>query len=113
MTDWTEEIERERRRAEQTNHPGRLRTIARRIAGLALRQLPGRLLRNAPADDYVGMLRGAMDVPEIPAEVRDAASRLQARLSADFTSPSKDPVGDAMIIVRYVEEVLRAGTSTL
>jgi hypothetical protein len=110
MSGWMDEIAVERRRAEESKHPGRIRTAARRIAGIALRQLPDARLNSSGGEDYVGILRTSMNLPELSAEVREAASRLQSRLSADFSSPSKDPIGDAMIIVEYVKEVLRRGT---
>ena len=106
MADWMDEINAELRRAEQSNHPGRTRTAARRIAGIALRQVPDIQQKTSVAEDYIGILRVSMNVPEFPAEVQEAASRLQARLSADFSSPSTDPIGDAMIIVAFVQELL-------
>jgi hypothetical protein len=113
MADWMDEINAELRRAEQSNHPGRTRTAARRIAGIALRQVPDIQQKASVAEDYIGILRVSMNVPEFPAEVQGAASRLQARLSADFSSPSKDPMGDAMIIVAFVQELLhRRGNAT-
>ena len=107
MADWMEEIAAERRRAEQSTHPGRTRTSARRIAGIALRQLQDRQKASSAAGDFVEILRVSMNAPEYPAEVRAAASRLYARLSPDFSSPSKDPLGDATIIVEFVQQQLR------
>jgi len=113
MADWMDEINAELRRAEQSNHPGRTRTAARRIAGIALRQVPDIQQKTSVTEDYIGILRVSMNVQEFPAEVQGAASRLQARLSADFSSPSKDPMGDAMIIVAFVQKLLqRCGNAT-
>ena len=44
----------------------------------------------------------------LPAEVATAAARLEARLSANFTSQSLDPIGDAMLIVEFVEKNCKA-----
>jgi len=111
MADWLDEIDREFRRAGQSNHPGRIRTAARRIAGIALRQLPELQRQDSASGDYVRNLRLFMEMSEFPEEVRAAAARLQAQLSGDFSSPSKDPIGDAATIVDFVKEILRRGTS--
>jgi hypothetical protein len=108
MTDWLNEIDVELRRAEQSRHPGRIRTVARRIAGTAIRQLPDTRHNLLAGEDTMTALRGFIRSPELPEEIRAAASRLEARLSPDFTSPSIDPIADAMIIVGFVKEMLRA-----
>jgi len=48
-----------------------------------------------------------MKLERIPPDVASAAARLEARLGPDFTSPSVDPIGDAMIIVEFVRIKLR------
>ena len=103
MTDWQREIEIELRRAEGSTNPGRLRTVARRIAGIAIQQLQKREREPAGGSDYMSSLRFFLTSVNIPSEVAAAAQRLEARLSADFTSQSVDPVGDAMLIVEYVK----------
>jgi hypothetical protein len=45
---------------------------------------------------------------DLPVKVTTAAARLEARLSANFTSQSLDPVGDAMLIVEYVRKKLES-----
>jgi hypothetical protein len=104
---WLNDIDTELLRADEARrigHEGRLRTCARRIAGIALRQysLMGRS-DLAPADDVLAMLRQCSVSPVMPADIRAAADRLQTRVSADFTSPSTDPMGDAMLILSFVK----------
>jgi hypothetical protein len=108
MADWEREIEVELSRAKQSQNPGRLRTAARRIAGIAIQQLQK---RNAPLSverDYITALRVFIKSENLPVEVSTAAARLEGRLSADFTSQSLDPVGDAMLIVEFVRTKLSA-----
>jgi hypothetical protein len=106
MTDWQREIEIELRRAEGSTNPGRLRTAARRIAGIALQQLQQSLGQAPGEGGYMNALRKFMSSKNIPREAAAAAERLEARISPDFTSPSVDPVGDAMLIVEYVKTKL-------
>ena len=106
MTDWQREIEIELQRAEGSTNPGRLRTIARRIAGIAIQQLKKREGELPGERDYMSALRAFMKHGNIPSEVSAAAERLEARISPDFTSPSIDPVGDAMLIVEHVRTKL-------
>ena len=107
MADWQREIEIELRRTRQSHNPGRTRTIARRIAGIAIQELQKRTPRLSAGGDYIQALRMFMKSETLPDEVASAAARLEARLSSDFTSPSVDPVGDAMIIVEFVRAKLR------
>ena len=108
MADWQREIEIELRRAGESQNPGRLRTAARRIAGIAIQEL----LRQEPGlsvdRDYMSTLRMFVKSKNLPAEVTTAAARLEARLSANFTSQSLDPVGDAMLIVEFVRKKLQS-----
>lgn len=110
MGDWLHEIEIELRRAEQSRHAGRTRTAARRIAGIAIRQLLDTQRSLSAGQDYITALRGLTGLPELPEEIQAAAARLEARLSVDFTSPSIDPIADPMIIVGFVKELLRGGS---
>ena len=107
MINWLHEIEIEVGRTRQSEHPGRTRTIARRIAGIALRQLSDAKGNSPAGEDYMTALRTFIRSDGIPEEVRAAASRLEARLTPDFTSPSTDPIADAMVIVDFVKETLR------
>ena len=106
MSDWLREIENELERAERSPHPGRTRTAARRIAGIAIQQLPKLDPGLMVGGDYLAALRSFLNSPDRPQDVRDAAARLEARLAPDFTSPSIDPIADAMIVVGFVKAML-------
>jgi hypothetical protein len=106
MMDWQREIEIELLRAGNSQNPGRLRTSARRIAGIAVQELQKRDV-HVPAElGYVNALRKFIKSENLPLAVSAAAARLESRLSPDFTSQSLDPVGDAMIIVEFVRKQL-------
>ncbi len=107
MADWEREIEIELQRAEQARNPGRLRTAARRIAGVAIQQLQKQNVQLPAERDYITALRVFMKSKDLPVEVTAAAVRLEARLSADFTSRSPNPVDDAMLIVEFVRRKLQ------
>jgi len=107
MVDWEREIEIELQRAGGSANPGRLRTAARRIAGIAILELNNQKSPPSGAYDYMSHLRFFMNSGNIPPEVSAAAKRLEARISADFTSQSVDPIGDAMLIVEYVRRRMR------
>ena len=107
MADWEREIEIELQRAGGSANPGRLRTAARRIAGIAVQQMQNQENPLVGAHDYMSALRLFINSGNIPPEVSAAAERLESRLSADFTSQSVDPIGDAMLIVEYVRSRLR------
>ncbi|HTY10462.1 MAG TPA: hypothetical protein VMF88_05270 [Bacteroidota bacterium] len=107
MGDWNDEIEIELRRARQSKNPGRLRTSARRAAGIAIREFQKLNAPHSAEQDYLSALRTFMKLERIPPDVASAAARLEARLGPDFTSPSVDPIGDAMIIVEFVRIKLR------
>ncbi|MGA7161870.1 MAG: hypothetical protein WBZ48_12760 [Bacteroidota bacterium] len=106
MADWEREIEIELLRAKESSNPGRTRTAARRIAGIAIQELQKRGPGAAVQRDYISALRVFAKSEKPPEKVAAAAARLEARLSADFISPSTDPVGDAMIIVDFVRTKL-------
>jgi hypothetical protein len=105
MDQWLLDIEQEKRRAAQASeahNEGRLRTSARRIAGIALVEYR-RLAAGAPGtENFLVLLQDCANDPTKPDAVRDAARRLQARVGEDFTSSSADPLGDAEVIVKFV-----------
>ncbi|MDE3056655.1 MAG: hypothetical protein KGJ59_01680 [Bacteroidota bacterium] len=110
MKNWKNDISIELRRAkeaERVGNEGRLRTIARRIAGMALKQLKSQLPQLQLDSDYLSALYAVKKSGAVPQHVADAATRLVTRIAEDFKSPSKDPLGDAMIIVEYVERQLK------
>ena len=106
MADWEREIEIELLRAKESNNPGRTRTAARRIAGIAIQELQKRDPGASVPRDYISALRVFAKSENLPESVAAAAARLEARLSTDFISRSIDPVGDAMIIVGFVRTKL-------
>ncbi len=103
MPGWQEMIEAELERVQQTQNPGRIRTGARRIAGIAIEEFRRQSSQDPSGEDYVRLLNWIVEKNDVPPEVAGAAQRLGARLSKDFTSPSVDPIGDAMIIVGFVK----------
>ena len=99
---WLLHIETELQRIQPNENPGRTRTTARRIAGIALNELYK--LSDA---DFLKLLVRASDDHTLPETVWNASLRLAARLDANFTSPSIDPINDAMIVVTFVKEQLK------
>ena len=106
---WKDEIELELARArdaERNGNQGRVRTSARRAAGIAIVELEKRFPEKQYGRDSMTQLRSfALDVA-IPEHVRNAADRLQAKLTPEFESPSKHPIEDVGIIIRFVLERL-------
>ncbi len=96
---WLTDIETELHRIRPGENPGRTRTIARRIAGFALRHF-----YTLPDEDVLRLMASAMKDTAIPDNIRQAVERLAARLDAQFNSPSTDPIGDAMSIVNFVKQ---------
>jgi hypothetical protein len=111
MANWNDEIEIELMRARQSKNPGRVRTSARRIAGIAIQEFLKVNTANPMKQDYLSALWVFMKLENIPVDAASAAARLVARLSPDFTSPSTDPIGDAMIIVQFVKMKFREAGS--
>jgi len=52
--------------------------------------------------DFIAQLRSLSADPSIPQSARDAADRLQARLTPDFQSQSVNPVSDAETILAFI-----------
>ena len=106
---WKDEIELEfvrAREAERNGNQGRVRTSTRRAVGIAIVELEKRFPEKQYGRDFVTRLRSFALDPAIPEHVRNAADRLQARLSPEFESPSKHPIEDARIIVQFILERL-------
>ena len=106
---WRDEIEQELRRAreaERNGNQGRARTSARRAAGIAIVELEKRFPEKQYGGDFMMQLRSFASDPATPEHVRNAADRLQARLTPTFESPSKHPIDDAGIIVQFILEQL-------
>ena len=101
---WLTQIEIELERSKPGENPGRTRTIARRVAGIALQQLQNASSQKIMGDNYITLLQGMITENELPAEVVEAATRLQTRIDADHNSPAVNPIQDAMIIVEFVKK---------
>ncbi len=110
MAQWQIEIENEMARAADARknpHEGRLRTSARRIAGIALAEYR-RVVRGVQnQDSFIVLLDECALDPAKPDNVRDAARRLETRVGSDFSSPATDPIGDAEIIVAFVRSAVQ------
>lgn len=98
---WLLQIDTELQRIRPNEHPGRIRTTARRIAGIALQQF-----YHQSSDDFITLIQTAVADPALPDNVHAALERLAARLDANFNSPSVDPISDATIVVEFVKEQL-------
>jgi hypothetical protein len=106
---WTDEIKLELARAKEAQrggNMGRARTSARRAVGTAIAELQKRNPDKHYGRDFITQLRTLAQDDAIPENVRNAADRLQARLSPAFESPSLHPIEDAEIIIQFVFERL-------
>ena len=92
--------------AQRSGNEGRARTSARRAAGFAITEMEKRFPEKRYGSDFMTQLRSLARDPEVARSVRAAAERLQARLSPEFESLSKDPIADANIIIQFVVEQL-------
>lgn len=95
---WLLNIETELQRIQPNGNPGRARTTARRIAGIALQQF-----YHQSSEDFIKVIQSALNDPALPENIHSALERLAARLDANFKSPSIDPIADAMIVVNFVK----------
>ena len=106
---WTDEIDVEINRgrdAEQLGNEGRVRTAARRAVGIAVTQYQRRYPEKQYGSDVMRQLRGIAEDQSLPGDVRQAATRLQTRISEEFTSPSRAPLADALIIIDFIRRAL-------
>ncbi|MFA6469761.1 MAG: hypothetical protein WCW35_12740 [Bacteroidota bacterium] len=99
MIHWQLKIETELQRVRREHHPGRVRTTARRIVGIALQRY-----ENRTDEDFLRLMHDALRNESLPEDVRSAIQRLAARIDENFSSPSIDPIADAMIVVGFVKE---------
>lgn len=102
---WMESVQLELRRAreaQQQGNSGRARTSARRAVGFGLEELQKRTAGINYGRDFIAQLRSLAADPAVPQTAREAADRLQARLTPDFLSRSVNPVDDAEIILAYI-----------
>lgn len=102
---WIDHIDLEMRRARDAQRQGsggKARTSARRAVGLAVEELQKRFPETFYGRDFIAQLRSLSLDPAVPQAAREAADRLQARLTPDFQSRSVNPVDDAEIILAYL-----------
>ncbi len=112
MSNWLIEIENQllvAKQAQEQNNAGKMRASSRIIAGIALMEWQKNNPKIFFGDNYIRSLQQCAVSNVVSVEVREAATRLSARVSHDFVSPSIDPIGDAMIIVEFVKEQLKEG----
>jgi hypothetical protein len=106
---WSDEIALELSRARQaiaTGNAGRTRTAARRAVGIAVTEYQRRYPQTKYGSDFMRQIGGIAEDGALPLEVREAAARLQSRISQDFTSDSTDPLSDATVIITFIEQAL-------
>jgi hypothetical protein len=99
-------VERELARAQQAGmavNEGMVRVCARRAAGAAIAYWLQFNSRPGWRADAVSRLRHLEADPSFPPQVREAAKRLAARVTEQFTSPYvSDPLMDANVIIRHL-----------
>lgn len=106
---WLDDIELELNRgrdAEHVGNEGKARTAARRAVGIAVTEYQKRLAVKQYGSDFMRQLRGIAGDQSLPHNVREAATRLQARISQEFTSPSRQPLADALVIINFIRRAL-------
>jgi hypothetical protein len=106
---WLDEIEAELargREAERFGNAGKVRTAARRAVGIAVTEYQRRLGNEGYSGDFMRQVRGLAEDQKLPAEVREAATRLQTRISQEFRSPSLQPLADATVIIDFIRRAL-------
>lgn len=91
------------RYAQGIGNDGMVRVCARRAAGIAI----GCWLEDNPREgwgaDALGRLKNVRLDESMPMDVRDAASRLTAKVTEQFTSQfSTDPIDDSKMIINHL-----------
>lgn len=107
--DWLDAIETEMRKgreAQREGNAGKLRTAARRAVGIAVTELQKQAGRKQYGADAMRQLLGVAEDELLPVEVRESAGRLHARIAQDFTSPSREPLRDAQVIIDFIKQSL-------
>ena len=98
------------RQALKRGNDGRARVCARRAAGIAIALRLQKRDATAWPPDAMNQLRFAERDLSLPEDVRNAAARLTARTTREF-SPRFDtnPIEDAQILVRHFLQTDRSG----
>jgi HEPN domain-containing protein len=88
--------------ARQAGNEGMTRVCARRAAGIAIRYSLEHRHRPGWGNDAMTQLRTIERDDTIPANIRDAAKRLSAKVTAQFESPfPTDPLDDSRVIIDH------------
>jgi len=111
---YLEEIEKEfasAREALKIGNDGKARVCARRAVGHALEWYLTKFPGEGWGMDAMTRLVKLKEDKSFPEEIREAAARLTARISGQFTYPYKtNPEEDAGIIVDYVRKMMDNGS---
>lgn len=95
------------REAQQSGNDGKSRVCSRRAAGQAIAWYVSKHPKPAWGSDALSQLKHLKDDPEFPRPCRDAAARLAAKISGQFTYRfSTDPLEDANIIIRTITQLV-------
>jgi hypothetical protein len=99
-------IEREFATASQARSAGNngmVRVCARRATGVAIAYWLEQNLRQGWGADAMSQLRNLQNDESMPQAIHDAAMRLTARITEQFTSPfSTDPIDDSKTIINHL-----------
>jgi hypothetical protein len=89
--------------ARRIGNEGMMRVCARRAAGAAVLHWRKANQRPGWGSDALSQLRHLQQESTIPPIVREAAMRLTARTTEQFTSPfTTDPVEDCLMIIEHL-----------
>lgn len=90
--------------ARRDGNEGRARVCARRAVGLAVLWVLSRRPDPGWGTVAIRQIEHIRDEPSFPPMVREAASRLSAKISEQFSYPAGgDPVADARLIISFLE----------
>ncbi len=95
--------------ARQAGLEGRARVCARRAAGAAVREYLDQRGLAAPGTSAYDLLAYLQDLPEVSAEIRQAAGHLLTRVDESFSLPEEaDLMAEAGWLAQALEESLNA-----
>jgi len=87
--------------ARRSGNEGKTRVCARRAAGTALKWWHAEKGGDVRGADVMHHLRKLSHDRTVPPQIRDAAERLTAKVSPDFSAPG-DPLADSRSIITYL-----------
>ncbi len=86
---------------------GRARVCARRAVGIALTFFFESTNEQVKDQDAMDLLKHVQSIPEFPPELQQSATRLTARIGADFQYTSNtDPLEDAKAIIEFIFKII-------